>query len=490
MLPRRFYFSLSFVYATLFFCVLVGGATLIVPVAMAQTALPEETLADLVKPSIVRIAEHISGTAKIPRIKVDIRKRLIAVVPDKDTQVPVNEYLLGSGFIIHPDGYIATNAHVVSEETVKQMLAGESALSALSENALFLSDAEMQDFIQSETDNSFSKQVIKYVIAHSVFELQSTLVVLRPDSEKRNTADLMADGFPAAIVSVNDNFLEDEKDVALLKIEETHLPALSLGNEEELVVGKKAYIFGFPSTAELNQADSSEATFTRGIISAIKQSARRDFKIFQTDAKVSAGSSGGPLFDERGAVAGIITFQTDELNRVQGDNFAFALPIAMVREAAQAANIFPVEGIYGQYFKSGFQNFTLQRCDKAAEAFHTALQESNGIFAAEKYLDVYFKKCEELQKRGTLDIWQDEWQNKARSLGNQFFYLVGAGLILFGILGGLLFWILRQVQREEKEIEILSARLRMDEAHIKRYDSMPRGDILLKSKIVEKKKVV
>lgn len=471
MVSRNFIFT-AFFSVIFFLCIFTGLAIFIMPV-VAQTALPEESLANLVKPSVVRIAEHISGTARIPRVKVDIRKRLIALVPDEYTKVPVDEYLVGSGFIIHPGGYIATNAHVVSRETVKQMLASESALSALYENALFLSDAEMQDFIQSETDNGFSKQVIKYVIDHGVFELESKVAVLHPDSEKRNIHDLIDEGFPAQIVSVNDNFLEDEKDVALLKIEANNLPSLSLGNGEELVVGEKAYIFGFPATADLGQGSSSEATFTRGIISAIKQSANKDFRIFQTDAKVSAGSSGGPLFDERGEVKGIITFQTDELSRAEGDNFAFALPIALVKAVAEEAGVIPAEGSYNRNFKSAFQSFNLKRCDKAKEVFHSALDESNNQFVSDKYLDVYFKKCDELQKRGKLEILLNEWQNRARAIGNPIFYLVGIGLIIFGIFGALLFWILREVRREEKEIEMLETRLRIDEAHIKGYESTP-----------------
>lgn len=453
-----------------------GWMTVTAPATTAQTVLPQEALVGLVKPSIVRIAEHVSGTAKIPDIKVDILRRLAAVVPGKYTEVPVDEYLLGSGFIIHPDGYIATNAHVVSQETVKQQLASESALSALYENALFLSDAEMEGFLRSETDNSFSKKVLQYVIAHSVFELKSEVAVLRPDSEKTAIPDLLAEGFPAAVVSVNDDFLEDEKDIALLKIEETHLPALALGSGDELTVGKKAYIFGFPATAELNQGSSLEATFTQGVVSAIKQSASRDFKIFQTDAKVSDGSSGGPLFDERGAVAGMVTFQTDELSRVQGDNFAFALPIEMVKEAAADANIPLAEGSYGRHFKQGFADFSARRCNKAGDAFRAAVRESNGIFVREESVAAYFKKCETLQQAGmSLDTPLDEWKEKLRVAGSPLIYLIGAGLLLFGVFGGALVWILRQVRREEREIEVLEERLRIDEARIKGYRSTPVG---------------
>ena len=444
----------------------------VIPRGAAETALPEEALVDLMKPSIVRIAEHVSGTAKIPEIKVDIRKRSITVVPHSYTEVTVDEYLVGSGFIVHPDGYIATNAHIVSQETVKQMLASENALSALYGNALFLSDAEMQDFLQSETDNSFSKEVLRSIVEHSVFALQNTVAVLRPDSTKKNIPDLLAEGFPATVVSVNDNFLEDARDIALLKIEETRLPALRLGSGETLAVGKRTFILGFPATAELNQNSILEATFTQGVVSAIKQSAHQDFKVFQTDAKVSEGSSGGPLFDDRGLVAGIITFQTDEMSRTQGDNFAFALPIEIIQEGAQTKDVLPYEGSYGTLFRKGFDYFALKRCDKALDAFRLAIGESNRVFVSEKYLAAYFKKCDEWKKSGiSLDTPFDEWRGKTQMLGSPFLYLFGISLILFGIFGAAIVWLLRQVHREEHEIAFLEDRLKMDEMRLRKYQT-------------------
>jgi S1-C subfamily serine protease len=465
-------FRFSFFWGVGFFVFSFFGLAEI-PVVSAEQELPQEALVDLVKPSIVRVAEHVSGTAKVPRVKVDIQKRLVAVIPDSYSEVPVDEYLVGSGFIVHPDGYIATNSHVVSEETVKEMLASDSALAALYENALFLSDIEMQNFLESETENSFSQIVLKYVEQQSIFDLKKEVAVLRPDSEKKSIPELLKEGFPAMMVSLNDNFLEDEKDVALIKINESRLPALTLGVGETMTVGKKSFIFGFPATAELNQNNSLEATFTQGVVSAIKQSADKNFKIYQTDAKVSEGSSGGPLFDETGAVVGIVTFQTDELNRTQGDNFAFALPIEMVRRAAEVAGISPLEGKYSENFKKGFQFFSLKQCDKAGEAFRTAQSESNTVFVGDEDFAPYFKKCAELQKTGmALDTRLDRLKGDVRALGNPFFYLVGIGLLLFGIFGGALFWVLHQVRREEREIAMLETRLRIDEERLKTYEGV------------------
>lgn len=466
-IPRLLFFRTA---SVIFLLVITWAAMM--PRVSAQASLSQEALADLVKPSVVRIAGHITGTAKIPEIKVDIRKRLVAVVPEQYTEIPVDEYLVGSGFIIHPDGYIATNTHVVSEETIKQELASENALSALYENALFLSDEEMREFLQSETDNSFSKQVLEYVIQHSVFTLKSERTVFRPDSDKQAIADLIAEGFPAVIVSMNDNFLEDERDIALLRIEADHLPALALGTSESLVVGKKAFIFGFPATAELTRNSSVEATFTQGVVSAIKQSSERNFKLFQTDAKVSEGSSGGPLFDEEGSVTGMVTFQTDELSRGQGDTFAFALPVELVKQTAKDAGISLVEGEYGKYFKQGLDDLSLKRCNKATQKFRSALAASNVVFVSEGHIATYFKQCDELQKTGmSLDTRFSELMGGLYITDSLLFLLIGAGLLLFGIFGAALFWLLRQVRREEHDIEVLEDRLRADEIQIHKYQS-------------------
>lgn len=436
--------------------------------------LPEEALVNLVKPSIVRLGEHVSGVARIPEVKVDIKRRLVATVPNTFTEVPINEYLTGSGFVIHSDGYIATNAHVVSQETVKQMLASESALSAMFENALFLSDEEMQKFLQSNEGERFGREVLRYVIEHSTFDIQSKISVFRPDSEKTRIPELVEEGFSAEVVFVNDNFLDDERDVAIVKIAETGLPAMRLGDAAELVVGKRTYVFGFPATAEVNSGNPTEATFTQGVVSAIKQFSNQDLKMFQTDAKVSEGSSGGPLFNERGEAVGIVTFQTGELERVAGDNFAFALPVDVVREAASEAHIIPEEGTYGRFFREGFSAFSLKRCDRAAQLFSEAVPRVTP-FVSLSYVETYIKRCQELQAAGlSLDTRFDELRGEVRSLGNPFFYLLGGGLFLFGMLGTALFWLLRQVRREEREINALEHRLLHDELRIRSYQHTDR----------------
>lgn len=432
--------------------------------------LSREALADLVKPSVVRIAEHVTGTARIPAIKVDIRKHLVAVIPDSSTDVTVDEYFSGSGFVIHSDGYIATNAHVVSLETVKSTLASESALSAIYENALVLSDQEMQDFLGDESNKAFAKEIIRYVIAHGEFDLKHDLSVMRPGSQDTKIADFITNGFPAEVVVVNENFLDDERDVAIIKIEEHDLPALQLGGSDSFSVGKQIYIFGFPATAEINSKDPAEATFTSGSVSAIKQTLDGNLKIFQTDAKVSQGSSGGPLFNERGEVLGLITFQTDELSRAAGDNFAFALPVGIVTDLALGARILPEEGVYSRAFKLGFAAFLEKHCTTAQASFQEA-ETTNSAFSPARYISPYLEKCAVWQREGQArdNSWTD-LRARVGALSEPLLYLIGGGLVSLGILGVMMYWLLRQLRREEQTISVLEQRLQADEEELYRHE--------------------
>lgn len=463
------FFRHSFFSVILLVGVVFGGG-LPLPV-LAETTLSEEALADLVKPSVVRIAEHVTGTARIPAVKVDIKNRQVSVIPDRYTEVPIDEYLSGTGFIVHPSGYIATNAHVVSLETIKVELASESALSAVFENALLLTEEEMDAFLSEEGGREFSRDIIRFVIEQGTFDLEHKIVVLRPGTGAAPLATLMENGFPAEAILVNEQFFDDDRDVALLKIEAENLPALSLGNDADLVVGKKVYVFGFPSTAEINEKDPAEATFTRGVVSAIKQTEDGDLKVFQTDAKVSQGSSGGPLFNDQGEVLGIVTFQTDELSRTAGDNFAFALPVAIVKDQALEARVLPEEGLYGQFFRQALAAFSERHCTTALALFADT-KRTHQDFQTDRIVQPYIDKCLSWQDTGqSRDSYWEEFRDGVSTLSSPLLYVIGGSLFSFGVLGAMMLWLLRQLRREEREIVFLENRLRADEAELKRHEA-------------------
>lgn len=108
-------------------------------------------------------------------------------------------------------------------------------------------------------------------------------------------------------------------DVAVLRVDAKNLPAVRLGDAQQLQVGDPVLAIGSPF--------GFEQTATQGIVSAKGRSLPGDTAVpfIQTDAAVNPGNSGGPLFDGTGAVVGINAQIYSQSGGYQG--LAFAIPI-------------------------------------------------------------------------------------------------------------------------------------------------------------------
>jgi len=113
-------------------------------------------------------------------------------------------------------------------------------------------------------------------------------------------------------------------DIAVLKIDAHGLPAVRLGDSDELAVGDYVLAIGAPF--------GLEQTATAGIVSAKARSLPGDGYVpfIQTDAAVNPGNSGGPLFDAAGAVVGINSQIYSNSGGYQG--VAFAIPINLAEQ--------------------------------------------------------------------------------------------------------------------------------------------------------------
>lgn len=115
-----------------------------------------------------------------------------------------------------------------------------------------------------------------------------------------------------------------QADIALLQIQESQLPALTLGDSDTLQVGEWALAIGAPF--------GFIQTVTAGIISAkgrsnIGISEYED--LIQTDAAINPGNSGGPLLNIHGEVIGINTAFMTQQGGYMG--IGFAVPINMAK---------------------------------------------------------------------------------------------------------------------------------------------------------------
>jgi serine protease Do len=193
--------------------------------------------------------------------------------------------VVGSGLIVDPSGYIITNEHVVrNARSIHVMLTPKS------------------DHATGAPAPGGKQQMLDSIVVGAN----------REPVGKRQVLD-------AAIVGAN-----HETDIALLKIQASGLPAISLDSTTKGPrQGQIALAVGSP--------EGLDNTMTIGIISAVGRQPHPDYPMLyiQTDAAINPGNSGGPLLDVEGELIGINTFIVGESGHNEG--LGFALPAAVVR---------------------------------------------------------------------------------------------------------------------------------------------------------------
>ncbi|MGA8868810.1 MAG: trypsin-like peptidase domain-containing protein [Candidatus Sulfotelmatobacter sp.] len=113
-----------------------------------------------------------------------------------------------------------------------------------------------------------------------------------------------------------------ESDLALLKIDETDLPTLTLLTQQRPRVGQLVFAIGSP--------EGLQNSVTMGVVSAVARQPdpEKAMTYIQTDAPINPGNSGGPLVDMNGDVLGINTFILSQGGGSEG--LGFAIPARIV----------------------------------------------------------------------------------------------------------------------------------------------------------------
>ncbi len=170
------------------------------------------------------------------------------------------------------------------------------------------------------------------------------------------TNDALVIRLPAGPGEVRQRFArvvlnDKERDLALLRVEGSPLPALPLRTQGMLREGEAVAFIGFPIGSVLGLSPVTH----RGIISAVTPIAlpggnaqqlnekvvRRlrsgSFDVYQLDGTAYPGNSGGPLFDmDTGEVVGVINMvfvkATKESTLSQPSGISFAVPVQYLEE--------------------------------------------------------------------------------------------------------------------------------------------------------------
>jgi len=182
-----------------------------------------------------------------------------------DTHVIERQRSLGSGIIVDPSGYIMTNNHVVA-----------------------------------------GAERIRVVLSPALQEMNSDQSAVRRQQRT----------YPAKLIGT-----ARVADLALIKIEASDLPTISMPAAFSVRLGQTVLAIGAP--------EGLDHTLTKGIVSAVGRQPDPDQPMvyIQTDAPINPGNSGGPLIDRKGNLVGLNTFIFTESGGSEGLGFAIPQPI-------------------------------------------------------------------------------------------------------------------------------------------------------------------
>ncbi|WP_447968121.1 S1C family serine protease [Nitrospira sp. M1] len=123
------------------------------------------------------------------------------------------------------------------------------------------------------------------------------LVFLKPDRIVGKPQKDLTKQYEAELIAINQTF-----DLALLKIVHPpqNLPVMKLGNPNHVVIGENVAAIGHPEQGGL-------WSLTTGVVSAEFEdfNNRKGWNLFQTDASLNRGNSGGPLVNRLGNLIGV-----------------------------------------------------------------------------------------------------------------------------------------------------------------------------------------
>jgi serine protease Do len=176
---------------------------------------------------------------------------------------------IGSGFVIDPEGYIITNAHVITGAQMVQVILPAST--------------------STQPPLPASLAATERVVAARVIGVAS------------------------------------EYDLALLKADNVQLTALALAPYRNIRQGEIVLAFGSP--------EGLRNTVTLGVVSSVARQTDPDSPMVyvQTDAPINPGNSGGPLVNVDGEVVGVNTFILSQSGGNEG--LGFAIPSSIVNVA-------------------------------------------------------------------------------------------------------------------------------------------------------------
>lgn len=367
----------------------MGSMAIVVEGEAANGGYPPALIAELGEASTVLMYSEVQATVKV-------------YVPDANwnptTQyflVPISVGTWASGFFVNSNGYIVTAGHALfcfthtdfTQDLYTKYLLINTSFSAL------LSALEQEGYQYTAEQQA---QLLNYIQTYGELQDSIRLVYAVLGEVKATLTDVQAKGWVARVVAVSPYI---ERDIAIMKVELTSCPVLTVGDSGKVVTGDSVYMFGFPAVvtfhAELGPETLLAPSMTSGIISA-KRYTNYQTPCFQTDASITHGNSGGPGLNDNGEAIGVCSRGSVSEAGQEVAGFDFIIQSNVLKSFLDESSVSTEKGPVDEAFIKGLTYFY----DKHYSAAKAQFEIVSGLFAYHWRAEELISECNAAIARG------------------------------------------------------------------------------------------
>ncbi len=365
-------------------------------------ANPEEVAAARIRPAVMYLAAQTYGRVRLPTGQLLSQYGVGIGMP----------YLATwdcTGFVVNPDGWVATAGHCVDAESAKELILKNAASDYMGQ---FPDSPEGRD--PAAALAWLQKNARVEGTSDQGLEISVTLVY--------GTGTKVAAKLPANVV----DFRSLQKgDVAILKVEKHNLPSSELATDADVSIGTSILAVGFPLSTIRVTGPSLDPTNKSGKVS--KKSTVAGSPVYEIDAPISEGMSGGPTIDLGGKVIGVNSF--GPVGEPQAFNFvapADGLATMLVGKGVKATL-----GPADLFYRKGLDRYYAGHYTDAIKDFDQTLAMSPDYPGA---LDLKTSAVNLRQKYGDVSVFRSS---------NMLRYLISGALLVLAVAGWMTFTVLR-----------------------------------------------
>jgi serine protease Do len=329
------------------------AASLMVLVAGSGTASadgrpqanPEERAAAMIRPAVMYLAGQTYGQVRLPGGQMLSQFGVGSTLPFLATWGC-------TGFVVNPDGWVATAGHCVDPSTAKDLILKNAA------------SAYMDQFPDSPTGRD-EVATIEWLQKNARVEgdtpergPETSLTVLY------GTGTKVSGKLAATVVDFRPL---GKGDIALLRVEKHNMPSAELANDADVSIGMSILAVGFPQVTQRAIGPSLDPTNKSGTVS--KKSTMETLPEYEINAAITEGMSGGPTIELSGKVIGVNSFAPAG----EPQPFNFIAPADRLTVMLAGKGFKPMLGPADVYYRKGLDHYYAGHYSDAIKDFDQTL---------------------------------------------------------------------------------------------------------------------